>query len=296
LLAFWEWTGFVDSHSVPFPGEPDRRCDTVFEFKRRDGSAPATAMVVEVSSTPQSDIMERLGEYGFTFRRTVLYQLRKPPVKYVVVTRLLNLTGDEQSGTFEMTMKDLPDCGMGVWTKPVTFSRLDATATLAGISSGDIAKCILVWIPLMFKGDLPEVVSEWKRLVNSESDEKMRGAYVILAKTFAAFVDRPIWQQELEGFNVITSPIFDEIRNEARKEGHKEGLKEGRTETQREVATAFRPELLEFLTSKFGSGVSSGITARINAELDFEVLNRWFRAARISNTVEEFLKQMELKK
>jgi flagellar biosynthesis/type III secretory pathway protein FliH len=172
----------------------------------------------------------------------------------------------------------------------------------------------------MFKGDLPEVVSEWKRLVNSESDEKMRGAYVILAKTFAAFVGRPIWQQELEGFNVITSPIFDEIRNEARKEGHKEGLKEGhkeglkeglkeghkeglkeglkegRTETQREVATAFRPELLEFLTSKFGSGVSSGITARINAELDFEVLNRWFRAARISNTVEEFLKQMELKK
>jgi hypothetical protein len=54
---------------------------------------------------------------------------------------------------------------------------------------------------------------------------------VILAKTFAAFVDRPIWQQELEGFNVITSPIFDEIRNEARNEG----LKRDATE----VAAAF---------------------------------------------------------
>jgi hypothetical protein len=31
----WEWKDWLDTQAVPFPGEPDRRMDTVAAFERR---------------------------------------------------------------------------------------------------------------------------------------------------------------------------------------------------------------------------------------------------------------------
>jgi hypothetical protein len=173
----------------------------------------------------------------------------------------------------------------------VTFSKLDATKTLVDISSGKTAKCILVWIPLMSGADSADVVDEWIRILSGEPDPRKRSEFVVLARVFAKFVNRTIWVEKLEGYNVITSPIFDEFRAEGRKEGHKEGHKEA----QREVVIKFRPGLHSFLASRFPGAVPAELTAKINEVTDFDTLNRWFQAAIAAKSIDELMQQINAK-
>src|SRR5438552_3463550 len=61
--------GWSDTRTLPFPGEPDRICDTVAEFE--DTSAPGRTLiaVVEFQSRPTGDILYRLWEYKARFLR-----------------------------------------------------------------------------------------------------------------------------------------------------------------------------------------------------------------------------------
>ena len=52
VFAAWRWAGWLDTQSVPFPGEPDARCDTVAAFERQAGDSPPCAAVVEFVSEP----------------------------------------------------------------------------------------------------------------------------------------------------------------------------------------------------------------------------------------------------
>src|SRR5436305_1231155 len=59
--------GWMDTRTLPFPGEPDRICDTVAEFE--DTSAPGRTLiaVVEFQSQPRGDMLNRLWEYKARF-------------------------------------------------------------------------------------------------------------------------------------------------------------------------------------------------------------------------------------
>src|SRR3954447_4975390 len=64
-----EFRGWLDARTLPFPGEPDRVCDTVAELF--DPSEPSTrwALATEFQSEPDPDMLDRLLEYLARLRR-----------------------------------------------------------------------------------------------------------------------------------------------------------------------------------------------------------------------------------
>ncbi len=180
----WRWTGWLDTQTVAFPGEPDLRPDTVPTFERTAADAPPLATIIEFMSQPRWIILERLGEYAFRLRRELPYQT-DPRVPYDVIGIVVNLTGAMDSGNWSMAP---PDCGgFGLWsrTKPRNLSTMDAPSVLASIASGNVALCILPWIALMRGGSEPATIEEWKRLAMTEKDEEKRRVYAGLALVFA---------------------------------------------------------------------------------------------------------------
>src|SRR5207237_15870 len=95
--ATLRFRGWLDTRTLPFPGEPDRICDTVAEFE--DTSAPGRTLiaVVEFQSRPTGDILYRLWEYKARFlreRAIPLEELASHPLAGV----LLALTETPQAG------------------------------------------------------------------------------------------------------------------------------------------------------------------------------------------------------
>src|SRR5256885_779558 len=93
--ADWKFVRWLDTRTLPFPGEPDRTCDTVAEFAREDERDRPTAVVLEFMTEPRAEALERLGEYLFRARR----ELRPVPGsggRYEAVAVLVNLTGPTQ--------------------------------------------------------------------------------------------------------------------------------------------------------------------------------------------------------
>src|SRR5689334_5670818 len=68
VLLFSRWR---DTQTIPFPGEPDRRCDTVAELSSAEGTGPPWLLVLELQTRPDPDIAERLLEYLASLRRQV---------------------------------------------------------------------------------------------------------------------------------------------------------------------------------------------------------------------------------
>src|SRR4051812_15350175 len=99
VFLAWEWRGWLDTQTVPFPGEPERRCDTVARFLRRDRNAPPVAAVLEFQARPQGDMLERLADYTLQVRHGLPYQ-QQPRVLYDVVGVVVNLTGPAQADTW----------------------------------------------------------------------------------------------------------------------------------------------------------------------------------------------------
>src|SRR5947199_8614987 len=59
-LTFRRW---LDTETIAFPGEPQRRCDTVAELVSRSGQSSPWAVVLEVEARPRSTILARLLKY-----------------------------------------------------------------------------------------------------------------------------------------------------------------------------------------------------------------------------------------
>ena len=92
VFVRWRWIGWDDSQTVSFPGDPERRCDTVARFERIDGSRPPVALVLEFETEQSADMAPREGEYRLRLRREAPFQ-SKPHVPYDVVGAIVYLTG-----------------------------------------------------------------------------------------------------------------------------------------------------------------------------------------------------------
>ena len=53
-LVFRRW---LDTQTIPFPGDPDRRCDTVAELVSASGTQPPWAVVNELQTQPDPDLL-----------------------------------------------------------------------------------------------------------------------------------------------------------------------------------------------------------------------------------------------
>ena len=66
LQGIWdvlEFVGWLDTRTLPFPGEKDRTCDTVAHFRRRAVAAGAPnswAVPVEFQSEPEPGMLEEV--------------------------------------------------------------------------------------------------------------------------------------------------------------------------------------------------------------------------------------------
>jgi hypothetical protein len=110
LPAEWIFRRWRDTRTLPFPGEPDRTCDTVGEFENT-ANADLLLAVVEFQSHPIIEMLVRLLEYQARL-------LREPDIagtreaKLIVVGALLNLTGPVQPSTLEMRLPGRAQVGL----------------------------------------------------------------------------------------------------------------------------------------------------------------------------------------
>jgi len=273
--AAWRWAGWLDTQAVPLPGDPDRRADVVAAFERRAGDAPPMAVVIEFMSEARGVTPERLAEYALVLRHGLPYQ-KDPLVLYELVGIVVNLTGEATTGEWSMAP---PDCdGLGLWMKAGVrnLGQISARDTLAAIASGGTSLCVLAWIPLMVGANEVEVVTEWRRLAETEPDLKKRADYGVLALAFARLADhREVWQKGLEGWNMERSPYFIEI--EARGE-----------------AKGRRAMLLRLLQTRFGTPVPEEVKQAVQAQSDHSILEAWFDRALAAATLDELRKALGL--
>ncbi len=259
--------GWLDTRTLPFPGEANRTCDTVAEFASTVAPENLWAIVVEFESETEAAMPARLLDYLGR-----LHQERQG--RYRVAAALLNLTGPVQNDTLDMRLPGMEE--FGLWWRLVlrTMRDEDAAATLTGIASGQIARCILSWIPLMHGAAEPAIMSEWKRLAEADPSNLVRSQYAGLALVFADLAKCfPQWKRELEGWNVRKSQVVEEWREEGRVEG--------RVEAQRAA-------LLRALTLRFRSPVPADLAAAVEALTTMQELSRWFDASLTAASLDEF--------
>jgi hypothetical protein len=103
--------GWLDTRTIPFPGEPDRTCDTVARFANANEPDWPWAFVSEFQSDPEPDMLERLLEYLARLRRELRHG-RKGSGKYRVGTVLLNLTGSPQPDALDLAIPGLAGKGL----------------------------------------------------------------------------------------------------------------------------------------------------------------------------------------
>jgi hypothetical protein len=273
-LVFARW---LETQPAPFPGEPDRRCDTVAELVSRSGGQAPWACLVEPQGQAQADFLVRVLLYLLLLHQ----ELRHGPHgqdRYPMMAGIVNLT----EGTLPSSLSWVPPgraegVGLqgGVWVRNVYTE--DAAATLAGVVAGTIARCLLPWIALMQGGEQEGIIQEWRRLVREETDRALQANYVGLALVFAEKRRRgEVWRRALEGFNVEESAIVNEWRGQGREEG----------------VSAMRTALLDLLAARFAAPIAEEVRHAVEGQADLKQLLRWHTLALTTPSIDSFRSAM----
>ena len=279
----WKWTGWLETQTVPFPGEPDRRCDTVAAFEHIEHRKPPCAFVIESQSEAKADILQRGGEYALRLNREVFYQASNPQVPYIWGLVVLNLTGAEQASGWAMKPEDFGDFELSVKAKVVTLREIESAEILTQIEANELSWAILAWVPLMSGADRSETVDRWRGIVESKAPESRRGELAWLVRFFAELAKRSdVWQSGWEGWNVLKSQVGEELREEGRKEGRVIGEANGQ-----------RKSIFALLRRRFGADLPLEVITMLNMEQREPVLMRWFDAALDVSSLAEFRQQID---
>jgi hypothetical protein len=256
-LRFTRW---LETQTIPFPGQPDRRCDTVAELTHTSGTAPSWMLILELQTEPDADILERLLEYLARARRELRYGPHGRD-KYLAALAVINLTGVAPHNSLDMILPGSTGVAFRCQARGLTFAQVDAGQTVADIRAGQTARCLLPWVPLMQGGDRAEAVTVWKEAADQEADQRLRTTYAGLALVFADLANcLPVWKQGLEGWNMRKSQIVEEWREEGRQEGRIE---------------AFRDLLLRRLQKRFSALSAPEVIAVVQAQTNADELLRW---------------------
>jgi hypothetical protein len=102
-----------------------------------------------------------------------------------------------------------------------SLAQEGAAEVLARVAAGDISVWVLGWVPLMRGGGELAIIAQWRSSAERVlSDPRDRADLGALALTFATLAGcRAAWERGLRGWNMQTSPLWDEIRAEGRVEG-----------------------------------------------------------------------------
>jgi hypothetical protein len=271
LTAVCKFHGWLDTRTIPFPGEPDRICDTVASLREKAASKHWWALVQEFQSQPHEEMFGRLLEYlGRLWREQRPASGR--PRRYDVVAVVVNLTGrGDTARDLRLGRTGLRTCLQVAERNLVAES---AARTLRGIEAGRITRCVLPLIPLMQGGAEPGIIRQWRPLGEAEPDARRRGDYGGLALVFAELAGRhAAWKEALRGWNVKQSKQVLEWQAEGELKGRAESV-------------------LHLLERRTGAAVPSDLAARIRNTKDLATLKRLLDAADEVTSLHEFLNRV----
>jgi hypothetical protein len=294
LAAAARFVGWLDTRTVPYPGDPDRTCDTVAGLAEVTDPPRRWALPIEFQSRPDAALFGRLLEY----LARLWLELRPPELpdgRYEVGAAVVNLTGVGR------TSREMRLGRTGVRTCLAVVERNlaeeDAAATLAGIEAGRLGRGLLPWIPLLHGGAEAGIIAQWKDLAAAEPDMRRRADYGGLALVFAELAGCWLaWKRALEGWNVEVSQQVLEWQAQARQEGEREGELRGRREGERKgkregerkgKRDGKREALLDLLALRFPPAVPPDVVAAVRATNDLKQLDRWFAAAATAASLDE---------
>ncbi len=262
--------GWLDTRTIPFPGEADRTCDTVAHLEETTAGHVPWAVTVEFQIEPDAAMFGRL----LVYNGRLWLECRPDPERgsrFHVGATVVNLTGrGDGSRSFNWRQARLRT-EMRLVERNLASER--AAPVLRDIAKGKWSRCLLPWIPLMQGSEQPGIIQKWKELASAEPDERRRGDYGGLALVFAeAARRRQVWQQVLKEWNMIRSQQVQEWKAEARAEG--------RAESQ---AAA----VIDLLNLHFGS-VPDELGASIRSTTDLATLQAWFTEAYQASSLADF--------
>jgi hypothetical protein len=211
-----------------------------------------------------------------------------PGSRYHLAAAVVNLTGTSQSmpASWDMALPGPDGVRCTVTARERYLQEGRAIELLREIQAGKQGRILLPWIPLMKGDEIDEIVALWLNLWAGESDERMRGEYVVLARVFLELSPhRDRWRQALEGLEVQKSAYLEEVRKESRAEGfnqgHNEGLHEG-------LVKGRAQGIVEILHLKFPGKLPSEVAGAIEQTPDLALLNQWMSIALKAATVDQF--------
>jgi hypothetical protein len=263
--------GWLDTRTLPFPGESDRTCDTVADLAETPETGPRWALVAEFQTEPEADMVDRLLEYLARLRRALRFGPERRE-KFHVAVALVSLTGPPQNAALQMTLPGLASSSLQFNAAVRTLRDEDAGATLDQIATGQISRCILSWISLMRGGGEPDIIERWKQVASQEPDNSRRAVYGAIVLIFADLTDRvEQWRSGLEGWNMRESTVVAEWKAEGRAEGKRE-------------------DLLRLLELKFRATVPSDLVSTVENQSNLDILTNWFDSAVLADSLEAFRK------
>jgi hypothetical protein len=273
--------GWLDTRTVPFPGERDRTCDTVAHLAADVHSGPQYAVVNEFETDPEYEILERALEYAVRLRRALRHGPQRRG-RFDVVVAVVNLAGAPQPDALEMSLPGQQVPSLRFHLVMRNMREENAALTLDGIAAGSISRCLLSWISLMRGGADPDIIERWKTIAATEPEREHRATYAALVIVFAELTGcADLWRSALKEWNMRESMIVNEWKAEARAEGLAEGRAEGRTEGQRSA-------LLLVLGQRFHTPVPRDLVAAVEAQSDSAVLTRWLTTALAADSLDAF--------
>ncbi len=274
MLTFHGW---LDTRTLPFPGTPDRTCDTVADLAESATALLRWAVVTEFQTVPETEILDRALEYVVRIRRGLRFGPNQRTA-YQVVAALVSLTGPAQPDILKMALPVLVSPGLHFSVAMRTLRDEDAAATLDQIASGAISRCLLCWISLMRGGATPGIIERWKQVASQEPNNQHRATYGAIVAVFAELTDcTALWKSGLEGWDMRESTIVAEWKAEGRAEGVAEGIAKGE-----------RQALLLVLGQKFGAPVPADLASAIEAQADTDILSHWVPLAVAAESLEAF--------
>ena len=263
-----EFRGWLDARTLPFPGDPERVCDTVAWLRER-GAAVDWAVPIEFNLEPDAAMFGRLlvylGHLWLEQRRAENQRER-----YAVGAVVVNLTGRGQAG------RDLQLGAMQTRLQVIerNLAHEDAATLLDGIAAGRWSRALLPWAPLMRGGSDSAILDRWQALANAEPDASRRADYAGLAVVLAeAAGRRAVWKEALKEWNMVQSQQV------------LEWMAEGELGAKRQM-------LLRLLNKRSPPGAPAEVTNAIQASKDPEQISRWFDAAVDAASLAEFRKAM----
>lgn len=262
-MVFRRW---LDTRLIPFPGEPDRFCDTVaFLEDIQSGHVPWAALL-EFQLEPDALMFGRALSYiGQLWLEIKPADERGD--RFEIGVMVVNLTGKGRT----TRTSSWPAAGMLTSLKPVEVNlcEIEAQATLNAIAAGETSAILLPLIPLMHEGNQSGMIQQWVALASAEPDAGRRGDYGGLVLVFAEAAGcHAAWKSALQGWNMVQSQQV------------LEWMAEGETRAK-------RADILRVLELRFGE-LPADLVAAIRATEDLTMLVIWLDTAVTAQTLADF--------